>query len=92
MKRSTTAQGDLRGCPVDQTFCWTLSTSKVANLNVKLKPRLSDQFECKRRSSAVSEVVVEELVEEGCEERCEGRSFGVISFVKLTLAQISLGR
>ena len=62
MKRWTTAKGDLRGCPVDQTFYWTSSISKITNLNVKLKQISSDHFDCKQRLWAVSEVVVEGLV------------------------------
>lgn len=62
MKRWTTAKGDLRGCPVDQTFCWTSMISKVSNVNVKLKPMWSDQSESKQRTPVVSKVVVEELM------------------------------
>ncbi len=36
VKRWTTAKGDVRGCPVDQTFCWTSSINKASTLNVKL--------------------------------------------------------
>ena len=49
MKRWTSAKGDLRRCPVDQTFCSDSSISKVTMLYVKLKATLDDEFGCEER-------------------------------------------